>query len=112
VLFQHGGLTTLGVNTFNMAFPAVIVGYLCRKALGSDNPVLRGIAEFLCGACSILFSAVLVAVSLILTAKAFVAPAEIALVAHVIIMVVEGILTIFIVEFLRKARPEMLRSSA
>ncbi len=42
VLFEFGGLTTLGVNTFNMAFPAVIVGFLCRHFIKS----------FLCsGAC-------------------------------------------------------------
>ena len=112
VLFQHGGLTTLGVNTFNMAFPAVIVGFFCRGALRSDNPMKRWIAEFLCGACSILFSAILVALSLILTGRAFIAPAEVALAAHVVVMIVEGILTIFIVEFLRKARPEMLQPSS
>lgn len=72
---------------------------------------MRGIAEFLCGACSILFSAILVAFSLILTTKAFIAPAEIALTAHVVVMIVECVRTVFIVEFLRKTRPEILGSS-
>ncbi len=30
VLFGYGGITTLGVNTFNMAFPAVMFGVSCR----------------------------------------------------------------------------------
>ncbi len=31
ILFQFGGLTTLGINTFNMAFPAVLVGVSMRS---------------------------------------------------------------------------------
>ncbi len=33
LLFQFGGLTTLGVNTFNMATPAVLSYYLFRNLL-------------------------------------------------------------------------------
>jgi cobalt/nickel transport system permease protein len=109
VLFQHGGLTTLGVNTFNMAFPAVVLGYVCRRGVLSDSPVVRGVAEFACGAGAILFSAILVALSLIATGRAYIAPAEVALLAHVVVMILEGILTVFIVEFLRKVRPEILK---
>ncbi len=29
LLFQFGGLTVLGVNTFNVAVPAVLCFYLC-----------------------------------------------------------------------------------
>ena len=42
ILFQFGGLTTLGVNTFNMAFPAVIMGYICRVGIHSSNSLIRG----------------------------------------------------------------------
>lgn len=38
VLFEFGGLTTLGINTFNIAFPAVLLGYLCRHFIGSSIP--------------------------------------------------------------------------
>ncbi len=111
ILFQHGGVTTLGVNTFNMAFPAVVVGYLCRPGVRSQSPAIRTTAEFLCGAVPIIFSAALVALSLIATGKVFVAPAKVELVAHLVVMTVEGILTVFIVEFLRKVRPEVLKVS-
>ena len=110
LLFQFGGLTTLGVNTFNMAFPAVMLGLACRRGLFSTSPVIRGMVEFGCGAGAILLSAILTAFSLVLTSKAFVAPAEVAVAAHVVVMIIEGIVTIFVVEFLLKVRPELLQA--
>jgi cobalt/nickel transport system permease protein len=108
LLFQFGGLTTLGVNTFNMAFPAVLFGYLCSRFLASESPLARGAAEFAAGAGSILLSGILVAVCLVATGSAFAPAAKLILVAHIPVMMVEGFITLFIVEFLRKVRPEML----
>lgn len=108
LLFQFGGLTALGVNTFNMAFPAVVMGYLCGKFLGSPNGVIRGVAEFFAGAGAVLLSGLLVGVCLVATGESFLSAAQVIVLAHVPIMVVEGIITIFIVEFLRRIKPEML----
>ncbi len=108
LLFQFGGLTALGVNTFNMAFPAVVVGYLCGRFLASPNPAVRGTAEFLAGSGAVLLSGLLVGACLVATGESFVSAAKVIVLAHVPIMVVEGIITIFIVEFLRRIKPEML----
>jgi len=108
LLFQFGGLTTLGINTFNMAFPAVLVGYVCSRFLESESSLVRGTAEFVAGAVSILLSGTLVAVCLVATGSAFAPAAKLIVVAHIPVMVVEGLITLFIVEFLRKVRPEML----
>ena len=111
ILFQFGGLTTLGVNTFNMAFPAVLVGFICGRGIQSPNAVIRGVAEFVAGAGAICGSGILVALSLIVTGEAFGAAARLILLVHVPIMVAEGIITIFVIEFVRRLRPEMLRHS-
>lgn len=37
VLFQYGSITTLGVNTFNMAAPAVMCGLLLRPFITPDS---------------------------------------------------------------------------
>ena len=108
VLFQFGGLTTLGVNTFNMAFPAVMAWYSLRWFLRSPNAVLRGIAEFVAGAGALFFSGVLVAASLMASGESFGPAARVIVVAHVPVMIVEGVMTIFVVEFIRRVRPEML----
>jgi len=108
VLFQFGGLTALGVNTFNMAFPAVLLGVACRRFVMGSKPVVRGCAEFATGAGAILMSGLLVAVSLVATGESFWAAARLIVLAHVPVMIIEGIITIFIVEFVRRVRPEML----
>jgi cobalt/nickel transport system permease protein len=109
VLFQFGGLTTLGINTFNMVFPAVLVGFMCGRFIRSPNVMTRGVAEFIAGAGAIFCSGILVATSLIATGESFYAAAKLIVLVHIPIMVMEGIITIFVIEFVRRVRPEMLR---
>jgi len=109
VLFQFGGLTTLGVNTFNMAFPAVLVGYVCRPCIKSPHRVVRGVADFIAGAGAILLSGILVAACLVVAlGHSIDTAARLIVVAHLPVMVIEGLITIFVVEFIKKVRPEML----
>jgi cobalt/nickel transport system permease protein len=108
LLFQYGGITTLGVNTFNMAFPAVLFAFLFRSAISSKGRFFRGAAEFAVGAGSIALSGILVALCLAATGEAFTVAARAVVVVHVPVMIIEGILTVFAVEFVRKVRPQML----
>jgi cobalt/nickel transport system permease protein len=109
ILFEFGGLTTLGINTFNMAFPAVILGYACRRFIKSPQTAIRAVAEFVTGAGAVLLSGLMVALSLMLAlGESIDTAAKLIVVAHVPVMILEGIITIFIIEFIRKVRPEML----
>ena len=109
VLFEFGGLTTLGVNTFNMAFPAVILGFLCRYFIESSHSAVRIGAEFVAGAGAILLSGVLVAASLVLAlGHSMESAARLVVLTHVPVMIIEGLITVFVVEFIRRVRPEML----
>jgi cobalt/nickel transport system permease protein len=109
VLFQFGGITTLGVNTFNMAFPAVLLGSLCRGFIKSPHRAVRAGAEFVAGAGAVLTSALLVAGSLVVAlGQSIDTAARLIVLAHVPVMLIEGVITIFVVEFIRKVRPEML----
>ncbi len=109
VLFEFGGLTTLGVNTFNMAFPAVIVGFLCRHFIKSSYVPVRVVSEFVAGAGAILLSGLLVALTLLLgLGQSFWAGAGVVIMAHIPIMIAEGLITVFVVEFILKVRPEMI----
>ncbi|MBI4963413.1 MAG: cobalt transporter CbiM [Desulfomonile tiedjei] len=108
LLFQFGGLTTLGVNTFNMAFPAVLMSLACGRAIQSSHPVIRGVGEFVAGAGAVVFAGILVALCLVATGEAFGTAAKLIIIAHVPVMIIEGIITVFLVEFVRKVRPEML----
>ncbi|HMK37389.1 MAG TPA: cobalt transporter CbiM [Desulfomonilaceae bacterium] len=108
LLFQFGGITTLGVNTFNMAFPAIVLAFVCRQGIRSDNAFTRGASEFVVGAGSIMLSGLLVALCLVITGEAFTSAAQTIVAVHVPVMLVEGTLTVFIIEFVRKVRPQML----
>ncbi|MFH1019312.1 MAG: cobalt transporter CbiM, partial [Pseudomonadota bacterium] len=107
LLFQFGGLTTLGVNTVTMAVPAVICFYTYRKFLRRPG-IIAGVAAFACGATGILLSGLLVAAALITTGQAFIEVAELVLLAHIPVMIIEGVMTLFIFLFLKQVRPEML----
>jgi cobalt/nickel transport system permease protein len=108
LLFQFGGFTTLGVNTFNMAFPAVVVYYLFKKGVKSKSIFVTGISGFLSGLLGVMFSALLVAISLITTGKVFLNVAKLIVGAHIPVMIIEGIVTCFCMIFLKKVKPEIL----
>jgi cobalt/nickel transport system permease protein len=107
LLFQFGGLTVLGVNTVSMALPAVICFYVFRPLLRRTGPITN-IAAFACGFTAILLSGVLVAAALLFSGQGFLKVAELVLLAHIPVMVIEGFITLFIFLFLKKVRPEML----
>ena len=108
VLFQYGGLTALGVNAFNMAFPAVLCFYLLRPLMARTGRV-RTIGAFCCGALSVAGAGLLTALSLAFTDEGFLQAARLLFLAHVPVMVVEGIVTALTVSFLARVRPELLR---
>ncbi|MEA3223934.1 MAG: cobalt transporter CbiM [Thermodesulfobacteriota bacterium] len=108
ILFQFGGLTTLGVNTTTMALPAVICFYIFRSFVMSKDNWVSAISAFVCGFTAVALGAILVALSLIFTENAFLAPAKLILFAHLPVMVIEGIITAFCIAFLKKVKPELL----
>lgn len=107
VFFQFGGLTVLGVNTFDMAFPALLCGLLFRPMLLKGGKT-RIIAAFAAGFCAILFSGLLTALALAFTDEGFFTAAKLIMLAHIPIMIIEGFVTMFAVSFLVKVQPEIL----
>ena len=66
------------------------------------------VAALACGATAILLSGLLVAAALVFTGQGFLEVAAMVLVAHIPVMIIEGIITLFVFLFLKKVRPEML----
>jgi len=110
-LFQFGGITTLGINTLNMAFPAVICYYLfgwgVKKSSGRLTFIITAFAS---GCCAVLFAGILVGFSLYLNGDAFLPAAKLLVAAHLPVMLIEGLLTAICAIFLRKVRPELLEN--
>lgn len=110
VLFQYGGLTVLGVNTFNMAAPAVLFWYLLRPLMLRPGTA-RTVGAFFCGALGVAGAGLLTALSLIFTDDGFLRSAQLLFLAHIPVMIAEGIVTVLVVSFLAKVRPEILSFS-
>lgn len=108
ILFQFGGLTTLGVNTCNMAVPAILCYYFFRKGVKSDKYGIMVASAFSCGFVSVLLSSMMVAIILAATGEPFFEAGQVAVIAHIPVMVTEGLLTVSCASFLRKVKPEVL----
>ena len=106
LLFQFGGLTSLGVNACIMAWPAVACGLAFRRFFAV--PKMRTAAAFACGALSVLLAGLLCALALALSGDAFLTVAWAIFLAHVPIMALEGLLTALVVGYLAKVMPELL----
>jgi len=118
VMFQHGGLSTLGVNATMFGIPAILAYHLfqLRHIVGRDNRVWTGIFAFLAGAGG-LGMAVVIFFALIITNI----PANIdveaertvvygLVLAHIPLMGIEGAFTAAVALFLKQVKPELLGS--
>jgi cobalt/nickel transport system permease protein len=107
VLFQYGGLTTLGVNTVIMAAPAVICYLIFGKMILKKNRIAF-LAAFAVGFLSVLMGGIIVGLALMFTEKNFFEVAALVVMSHIPIMVIEGFVTAFCVTFLKKVQPSLL----
>ena len=110
IIFQFGGITTLGVNTIIMALPALICYYLFGPLI-HKKPSISVSAAFACGFFSVLISALIVGVALIFTEENFLTVSAMLIIAHLPVMIIEGIVTVFCLAFLKKVQPAMLPGS-
>ncbi len=108
ILFGFGGLTALGANTVDMALPAIISYYLFNKLIRTSNPSKVFAFGFAAGALSIILSCILLATFLFISNRDFLGVIKLAFVAHIPVMIIEGLITGFICSFIRKVRPELL----
>ncbi len=107
IFFQYGGMIVLGVNGFTIAGPAVLCGLLLKPWLtGSKKQQM--ISGFLAGFCSMFFSALLMSGALYLSDQNFLRAASLLLVSHLPVMLIEGLITMFVVSFLARVQPEIL----
>lgn len=108
VFFQFGGLTTLGVNTANMALPAVACHYLFRRPIRHGGPIAVAVAGFLAGFAAIVLAALCVAAALSAGGKGYDKLVWVTLASELPLAPVEGLIAAAMVGYLRKVRPELL----
>ncbi len=109
LLFQFGGILSLGPNCVNIAVPALLTHLLFGRATRSANPLVAGSAAFSAGTAAVLLCAAQVALFLGLSNDALTGTAKIVFAAHIPLALIEGAVTVLVVAFLRKAAPDLLR---
>ncbi len=108
LLFGFGGLTTLGINTLGMALPAVVVYGLFNRGARAAHEVVAFGSGMAAGALGIALGAALLAGAMLAAGDALDRVAQLVLVAHLPVAVIEAFVTAGAVMFLRRVRPEAL----
>lgn len=108
VLFQHGGISVIGINAIIIGAPALLAYWIFRLRVFFPARYRYPLFGFLAGSLGTVFSAFFLALTLRTSGEAFVPAAKLALTAHFPVMLIEGIVTGTAVSFLAKVKPEIL----
>ncbi|MBN1133788.1 MAG: cobalt transporter CbiM [Methanosarcinaceae archaeon] len=106
VLFQHGGFTTIGINTMNMGIPALLAYGIFKIGYQKGIPLV--LIGAISGGLAVFISVIFLAMSLITTGEEFIDIARLIAITHVPIVIIEAIVTGSVVAFLAKVKPELL----
>ena len=109
IFFQDGGLTALGANIFNMGLIGTILGYYIYRAVeGATKNMLMGAA--VAGWLAVVLAASATAIELAFSGTA---PLEIVLPAmagvHAVIGIAEAGITVAVLAYVLKARPDLMK---
>lgn len=108
ILFQFGGITVLGVNTLNVALPALIAHYIFKSFDFKDKNLLLGVKAFFSGGIAVFLTAVMVALALFFTNQSFLEIAKLTIISHLPVIIIEGIISIFVILSIKKIKPVIL----
>ncbi len=108
LLFQHGGLLSLGANALMLGLPALAAWQIFAARRFVSFGKRDAVAGFLAGAVSILLSGLILAAWLASGGQEFWPLARLALAAHLPIMVIEGLVGAAAAVFLNRVKPEIL----
>ncbi len=106
LLFGYGGITTLGVNTLIMGLPALMGRYLLL--LEASSKPMRNLLDFSVGFVPIFLSALLLSLTLALNGDEFLPIAYLSFISNLPIMIIEGIISLFAIKFVKNVSPQLL----
>ncbi len=105
-LLGFGGLSSLGVNLIIMALPSFIV-YLFVK-VGLLNFLEQKVKYFFIGFLSVLLSTFFLTLVLALSKDDYLMASYTIFLANIPGMIIEGLVTLFLINYLKKSIPELL----
>jgi cobalt/nickel transport system permease protein len=109
LLFQHGGITTIGVNSMNIGLPALISASIFWLGVKKTNYKQKYlIFGSMAGSLAMILTLVFSSITLIITGQELVFIIILLIVAHIPVIIIETVLIGNIAEFLFRVKPEML----
>jgi cobalt/nickel transport system permease protein len=108
VFFQHGGLSALGVNAFNIGIPALFAWQIFEHRGGLQSPRRETVFGGMAGGLAVLASVILVSLELLALGEAFREISIMVIGAHIPVMIIEAVMVGFASGFLISVKPEML----
>lgn len=110
IIFQHGGLTTLGMNTIMVGVPALISYIVFSKLIKKKKGIIFSSA--LVGALSVVLTVVILTGVLFFSSdtygEGFFSIINILVLGHIPLAIGESILTAVVINFIYKVRPNVL----
>jgi cobalt/nickel transport system permease protein len=101
LLFQHGGVLSVGLNTLNLSVGALAASWIWRSRLAPEP-----VRTFLAGSVAILVPAMLMGLEFMLTGYG--RGMLYLLSVYAVLALAEGVLTVTAVRFFRTVQPEIL----
>jgi len=108
VMFGFGGLTSIGVNTINIALPGAIAGMIFAPLVAQADVARAALYGGVCAACAVLGTGLMVSLSLYASSPDFAASSRIVVFSYAPLLVVEALVTGFCVSFVKRVKPELL----
>ncbi|MFN3891847.1 MAG: cobalt transporter CbiM [Beijerinckiaceae bacterium] len=108
VMFGFGGLTSIGVNTINIALPGAVAGMIFAPLVARADAARAAFYGGICAACAVLGAGVMVSLSLYLSSSDFAASSRVVIISYGPLLVVEALVTGFCVSFVKRVKPELL----
>jgi cobalt/nickel transport system permease protein len=107
-LFGFGGLTSLGVDVVDIAFPGVALGLVARPWLRAASGARRAVLAGAVGGLAVIGTAACVATALALSSPDYVPSLRVVAVIYLPLALVEAVVTGFVVAHLAAVKPEAL----
>jgi cobalt/nickel transport system permease protein len=108
LFFQHGGLTSLGVNALNIGLPALLAWQLFEYRTHLASPRREMIFGAMAGGMAVLASVLMVSLELLTMGEAFKEISVLVIGVHLPVVVLESVVAGAATGFLDKVKPEML----
>ena len=111
LLFQHGGLTTLGANTLLVSIPAIVVYLLFSKFKKSKKINVALLAGFV-GMLGVILSVCMLILLLVSTSSFYtdgpLSVVSLLAIGHIPLIIIEALLTAFVIKIIVHIRPPLI----